>query len=1086
MQLYKIFIFIVFALLQTMFYPLSAQVAPPVIENIDKTSGTVNEVVTISGSGFGSDPAKVSVFFGAAQASAIISITDTRIRVAVPAGTTSSSISVTNLSNNLTAYSSKLFTLSYDGNDFELNKLDGEYTFPTSGTNLYNLCSCDFNLDGLNDIATTDTESRTITVLQNASPDINSVNFIQKQFTIAARTRWVRCGDLNGDGLPDLVFSASNTNTSTEKIYIFKNISTPGGDVTFEIPSTPLSYSVDGNLAARMEIKDMDSDGLPEIIAADLSSVGGVSVFRNQSTPGGAINFAATPVTPFSTFNIPAVELGSVDVEDLNGDGLPELLVAKEDQNNVYVFTNTSTPGNINFSSYIILKSSTQASNMNMKVSDINGDHKPDVTIINNYYVGIYKNTTQIGEPITFDEQIRFDQIELTRESLDIADMDGNRKPDIIVGSTINRIVVLLNNSTEENIDFSAKKTLFINEKNNSVRAGDLNGDGKPDLAYTGRTTNVVSVLLNRNCIKPVLEPQGGLTVCDTLPYQLTVTKAIGANYTWESSEDGVSPFTPVADAVDSTFSFTTSVEAFYRVTVSSSHNGFSCSEISNVVEVSRPDGFVPKKPVIINPNPETPYCFGETVIIKTEYINADFVWIDPDHNIIPDATTNMLVLENVTAADAGEYQVFAKAKPEQGGCQSEIAATTILVSEPKAISIQRNKLPVFFQGGQVTLSVEDVAGSTYSWKRNGQVISNINSPKLTATAAGDYVAVIKNSQGCTRESAPLTVALAQANIPEKTCINEPVEFTVTPVSLVGQDIRYRWYFGNGNALQEGDTVSHTFKTAGTFPVAVEVLSADGSIADRFEKLLTVLDLPDLKIATTNNSVYLCPGESIKLTATEGFSSYNWNTGATSGTITVREAGIYKLTATSSSGCAVSQSVEVKHAEVPEITITARTDHIYLGDTIRLTAAPSDTAATYLWSPRSTLDDNTSANPVARPLSTTTYTCTVISKDGCQTTAEFTITVTRALDVTAQKVFTPNNDGSNDTWHIDRMDLYPDCRMTVFNRQGIKVYEAENYSNQNGWDGTIRGIPAPAGVYFYLINCGEEAGSQAGSVTLVR
>lgn len=1083
MRLYKVSV----ALFILWVTSLTAAAQTPVITDIDKTRGTVNEIVTISGSGFGSDTSKIRVFFGAALA-VIDSINDNRIEAIVPAGATSSSISVTNLNNNLTAYSGKQFNLSYDGSGFEATKLDGEYKFATSGTNLYNLCFCDFNLDSLTDIATSDTESKKVTILQNNSPDLNTVSFTPAEFDIDAKTRWVRCGDLNGDGLPDLVFSASNTNTSKEKIYIFRNTSAPGGNITFEdklVKSPVTSYSIDGNLAARMDLKDLDGDGLPEIVAVDISSAGGISVFKNQSTPGGAISFVSTPITPFQAFDIPSIELVSVDIEDLNGDGLPELLAGKEEQNGVYIFTNASTQGNISFSSYLLLDAPGRTTNM--KAGDLDGDDKPEVVIMNDTYVGVFRNTTEDGGDVTFATQIRFDQTSLAREGLDMADMDGNGKLDIVIGSTTNRVVVLLNNSTEESLDFNTKTTLLVDENNISVRAGDLNGDGKPDLAYTARTTNTIAVLLNRNCIQPVLEPQAGLGVCDELPFQLTVTQAIGITYVWESSPDGIT-FTPVADAADSTFSYTTSNEAFYRVKISSSHNGFTCTDVlSNVVEVIRPEGFVPDSPTIIDPNPEDPYCFGETVIIKAENVNAEFVWIDPHNDTITNATTNVLVLENVTAADAGEYQVFVRASPEQGGCQSAIATTTILISEPAAIAIQSEDLPVFFEGGQAILRVENIVGSTYSWKRNGQIIDGATGTELIATQEGDYVATISNSLGCTRESTPYVIAIAQAGIPDEICLNETVNFQFTSDSLAGRGVRYRWDFGDGSTRREGSAVSHSYNTTGTFTVAVEILSTEGIAVDRYEEEITILDLPVLNITATNNA-YLCPGESVELTASEGFSAYTWDTGETSEAITVSEAGTYTLSVMANSGCAISKTIEVEAADTLETTITARIDRISLGDTItlQLVATPNDTAATYLWSPGHTLSDSTAANPVARPLITTTYTCTVTSEEGCQSTAEFTLTVDRALDVAARKAFTPNSDGRHDNWYIERMDLYPDCLMTIYNRQGIKVYETENYSNDNGWDGTIQGRPAPAGVYFYLINCGEEAGRQAGSVTVVR
>ncbi len=1047
---------------------------PPIIDKIDKTSGTIDEIVTIRGEGFGNSSSDIYVLFGAAPASSIIDVRDTEIKVRVPAGATLGSITVINKTTHLTAYSSEIFTLSYDGAPFELSDLGIETSIPTPGTSLYNLCMCDFNLDGRNDIVTSDRDRNTTIVLQNISGSINAVSFATSIVDVGAKTRWVRCGDLNGDGLADLVYSASNTNIDKERIYVLKNTSIPGGAITFEMPAVP--YIVEGSQAARVDIRDIDGDGLAEIVAADLSANGGVSVFKNISTPGGAISFVADPIKLFAPLGITNVELISVDIEDLNGDGLPEVLAAKAGKSGTYVFTNSSTPGNIAFGQYTTLDA--LGSTTNIKVADLDNDQKPDVVVATNDHIAILKNTTGSDGVVAFANPVLFDRINLTREGLEIADIDGNGKPDILVGND-GRIVVSLNNSTESGMDFNTKRVIITSKNSKSVRAGDLNGDGKPDIAYTGIDNSIVSVYLNRNCIDPVLEPQGGLGVCDVFPYQLTVTKAVDVDYVWEISSDGVS-FSPIADAVDSTGSYTASSEAFYRVQVTSSHNGYVCNEVSNAVEIARPEGSVPSKPVILNKDPETPYCFGETIYLSAASVNASYVWTGP--NGFTSSEQNP-VITSASAAYEGEYVLYVQASEANGGCVSDTETTYIKVSEPTAIEIQINSTPVFFEGSKRILSVAEVANNIYAWKKDGQPIAGVTTHQMETSEPGTYMATIRNELGCERESAPVTLAFAVATIPEKGCVREDMAFQITPDTLADQPVTYRWLFGDGKSA-EGATVSHQYTTAGTFTVTVAILDATGAEADQYTQDLVILDLPVLTLTAENNGD-LCPGETLKLTGTEGFQSYAWSNGETSPAITVSEAGTYSLTVTASSGCTSTKEIIINPVGNPDTTISAETDRISLGDSLQL-AAPTAPGNTYAWSPASSLSDSTISNPIAHPLVTTTYTCTITNAAGCQISTEFTVTVDRSLDVAPQKVFTPNDDGKNDTWFVERMELYPDCRLMIFNRQGIKLLDVENYSNENSWNGYIKGRPAPAGVYFYLIDCGKEAGSQKGSITIAR
>jgi gliding motility-associated-like protein len=58
--------------------------------------------------------------------------------------------------------------------------------------------------------------------------------------------------------------------------------------------------------------------------------------------------------------------------------------------------------------------------------------------------------------------------------------------------------------------------------------------------------------------------------------------------------------------------------------------------------------------------------------------------------------------------------------------------------------------------------------------------------------------------------------------------------------------------------------------------------------------------------------------------------------------------------------------------------------------------------------------------------------------------------------------FTPNGDGKNDMLEIFGAD-FTKLRMQIYNRWGEVVFTARNKTE--GWDGKVKGQPAPAGVY---------------------
>jgi gliding motility-associated-like protein len=119
-----------------------------------------------------------------------------------------------------------------------------------------------------------------------------------------------------------------------------------------------------------------------------------------------------------------------------------------------------------------------------------------------------------------------------------------------------------------------------------------------------------------------------------------------------------------------------------------------------------------------------------------------------------------------------------------------------------------------------------------------------------------------------------------------------------------------------------------------------------------------------------------------------------------------------------------------------------------------------------------------------------TYTFSVTVSDFGGRTASDQITVTVIEETPTVKpgsLFSPDNqgtgDGANETWVIENADLLSECEITVYNRQGQKVFGSRGYPVQ--WDGTFNNNPVPDGAYFYIITCDGKK-TQSGSVTIAR
>lgn len=94
----------------------------------------------------------------------------------------------------------------------------------------------------------------------------------------------------------------------------------------------------------------------------------------------------------------------------------------------------------------------------------------------------------------------------------------------------------------------------------------------------------------------------------------------------------------------------------------------------------------------------------------------------------------------------------------------------------------------------------------------------------------------------------------------------------------------------------------------------------------------------------------------------------------------------------------------------------------------------------------------------------------------CPTTYD-TITIVSSLCEGFNPIFptviTPNFDGKNDLFVIDYLEkVYPECKVTIFNRWGSIIYESVGYLDP--WDGTYNGEALPMGTYFYKIELNDE------------
>jgi gliding motility-associated-like protein len=137
----------------------------------------------------------------------------------------------------------------------------------------------------------------------------------------------------------------------------------------------------------------------------------------------------------------------------------------------------------------------------------------------------------------------------------------------------------------------------------------------------------------------------------------------------------------------------------------------------------------------------------------------------------------------------------------------------------------------------------------------------------------------------------------------------------------------------------------------------------------------------------------------------------------------------------------------------------------------------------YQWSPTTYMANNNTLTPTIQPKDTISYTLTVTSNSGCGT-ASSKVFVRVYQKVIVPNAFSPNGDGINEGWNIEKIQTYKNCQVTVFNRYGQIVFRSEGYYKQ--WDGKYNGIPVPAGTYYYTLDLKNGTKILNGWVAILR
>lgn len=334
----------------------------------------------------------------------------------------------------------------------------------------------------------------------------------------------------------------------------------------------------------------------------------------------------------------------------------------------------------------------------------------------------------------------------------------------------------------------------------------------------------------------------------------VTLAATVGLTYQWSNG--------------DTTQSITVYQAGSYSLTLTNSYGCTAVSPVTNVVLLQAPNN-------TITASGPLSLCSGGSVEL-TAAPGLAYSWSGGSN------------AESITVSHAGSYTVTVT---NADNCSAVSQPAVITVTPTPDDTVTVSGPTTICSGASVTLSA--IAGYTYQWSTGATTQS------ISVNQGGNYIVTISNGTSCSATSAPVTVSVSPA--PNNTVsINNSTTFcSGGSITLTAQPgLNYQWTTG---AATQAITVTQT----GSY--AVTVTNANNCSAVSSPPVnVTVLPLPNATV-TANGPTAFCPGGSVILTATSGF-TYVWNNSSTSQSITVSQGGNYTVTVSNSNHCTVAVS----------------------------------------------------------------------------------------------------------------------------------------------------------------------------------
>ncbi len=354
---------------------------------------------------------------------------------------------------------------------------------------------------------------------------------------------------------------------------------------------------------------------------------------------------------------------------------------------------------------------------------------------------------------------------------------------------------------------------------------------------------------------------------------------------------------------------------------------------------------------------------------------------------------------------------------------------------------------------GAFTLTLKPDTGATsYVWQDGS------GNETFTATTPGKYYVTAVFPNGCTASD---TIQIDTSDLSIDLYSDTTICRGTTVVLHAGAGYStYTWSNGSNNESTVADSGSYSI-------IVTDVFGCEAT--DTIE-----VHIDDITVSL-GNDFPICAGATTTIDAGAGYETYLWQDGSTDQTINV-DSGNYNVIVTDVFGCTATDDIFIS---LSEVYVSLGIDTAVCNGVGYLMNAGSG-YATYLWM-NGTTDSTLLSNQPG------IYSVIVTNDLGCAASDSILIGDVICDQIFLPIAFSPNQDGTNDSYHILNAEDVAALDFNIYNRWGQLIFTSNDATI--GWNGKYKNQDCDLGVYIFVLNGVLKNGiavSMKGNVTLVR